>query len=288
MFVFLSKFLPLFAYPLGLACILLTLVLFRLKAPAWQRVLLVGALLLLVLGGNRFVAMSLARSLEWRYLPGDASRGNLVLNSSLAENSLPGAVGNDAELPIAPVAVVLGGGTLSADFPRSGVEINGAGDRVLYAAQLYHQAKTEKLLLTGGFLGWNPRQSSPAQDMADLLQSLGVPEQAMWLEPDSRNTYENAVHSAKILKEQGIQKILLVTSAWHMYRAVKLFEAQGLEVIPAPVDYAVTQRDWETFWKADWKSQMINIIPSASSLAWTSLMLKEYYGILVYQVKGWQ
>jgi uncharacterized SAM-binding protein YcdF (DUF218 family) len=263
MFVFLSKFLPLLAYPLGLACILLALVLLRIKASAWQRALILSALLLLVLGGNRFVAMSLARSLEWRYLP-------------------------DAELPKAQVAVVLGGGTLSADYPRSGVEINGAGDRVLYAAQLYHQAKVEQLLLTGGFLGWNPRLSSPAQDMADLLQSLGVPQQALWLEPDSRNTYENAVFSAKILKEQGVNKILLVTSAWHMFRAVKLFEAQGLEVIPAPVDFAVTQRDWGSFWKTDWKSQMINLIPSASSLAWTTLILKEYYGILVYKVKGWQ
>ncbi len=263
MFVFLSKFLPLFAYPLGLACILLLIVLSRIKAPAWQRVLLISALLLLVLGGNRWIAMSLARSLEWRYLPGE-------------------------EISAAEVAVVLGGGTLSADYPRSGVEINGAGDRVIYAAQLYHQGKVENLLLSGGFLGWNPRQTSPAQDMADLLQALDIPEQALWLEPDSRNTYENALLSAKILQEKDIQKILLITSAWHMHRAVKLFEAQGLEVIPAPVDFSVTQRDWETFWQADWKSQLINLVPSASSLSWTTLMLKEYYGILVYELRGWR
>lgn len=263
MFVFLSKFLPLFAYPLGLACILLLIVLSRIKAQAWQRVLLISALLILVLGGNRWIAMSLARSLEWRYLPGE-------------------------EIPAAEVAVVLGGGTLSADYPRSGVEINGAGDRVIYAAQLYHQGKVENLLLSGGFLGWNPRQTSPAQDMADLLQALDIPQQALWLEPDSRNTYENALLSAKILQEKDIQKILLITSAWHMHRAVKLFEAQGLEVIPAPVDFSVTQRDWEMFWQADWKSQLINLVPSASSLSWTTLMLKEYYGILVYELRGWR
>lgn len=263
MFVFLSKFLPLFAYPLGLTCILLLIVLSRIKAQAWQRLLLISALLLLVLGGNRWIAMSLARSLEWRYLPGE-------------------------EISAAEVAVVLGGGTLSADYPRSGVEINGAGDRVIYAAQLYHQGKVENLLLSGGFLGWNPRQTSPAQDMADLLQALDIPQQALWLEPDSRNTYENALLSAKILQEKDVQKILLITSAWHMHRAVKLFEAQGLEVIPAPVDFSVTQRDWETFWQADWKSQLINLVPSASSLSWTTLMLKEYYGILVYELRGWR
>lgn len=263
MFVFLSKFLPLFAYPLGLACVLLVIVLLKVKALAWQRVVLALVLLILFLGGNRWVAMSLAYSLEHRYW-------------------------SDEELPAAEAAVILGGGTLSADFPRSMVEINGAGDRVLYAAQLYRQGKAGQLLLSGGFLGWNPRQTSPAQDMAKLLQDLGVPQQALWLEPDSRNTYENAVLSAIILKEKGITEILLVTSAWHMLRAEKLFEAQGLQVIPAPVDFVVTQRDRESFWKMDWKSQVISIIPSAGSLALTSLMLKEYYGILVYELRGWQ
>lgn len=263
MFVFLSKFLPLFAYPLGLACVLLVIVLFRIKAQVWQRILLGFVLILLVLGGNRWVAMSLAYSLEHRYWAAE-------------------------ELPSVEAAVILGGGTLSADFPRSHVEINSAGDRVLSAAQLYHQKKAEMLLLSGGFLGWNPRQTSPAQDMAELLEDLGVPQQALWLEPNSRNTYENAVFSAKILKEKGIEKILLVTSAWHMQRAVNLFEAQGLQVIPAPVDFSITQRDWESFWKTDWRSQMIYLIPSAGSLSLTTLMLKEYYGILVYELRGWQ
>ncbi|HSQ25815.1 MAG TPA: YdcF family protein [Anaerolineales bacterium] len=263
MFVFLSKFLPLFAYPLGLACVLLLILLLTAKLPVWQRAVLIGAVLVLFLGGNRWVAMSLARSLEGRYWSAEA-------------------------LPSAEVAVVLGGGTLSADFPRNSVEVNGAGDRVLYAAQLYQQGKVERLLLSGGFLGWNPRNTSPAQDMAILLKDLGIPEGALWLEPDSRNTYENAAFSAKILKQNGIQKILLVTSAWHMQRAVKLFEAQGLDVVPAPVDFSVTQRDWEFFWQADWKTQLINLVPSAGSLSWTTLMMKEYYGILVYELKGWQ
>lgn len=263
MFVFLSKFLPLFVYPLGLACVLLVIALFRIKAPVWQRAMLSMTLLVLVLGGNRWVAMSLAYFLEHRYW-------------------------SAGDLPAAEAAVILGGGTLSADFPRSMVEINGAGDRILYAAQLYQQGKAEQLLLSGGFLGWDPRQTSPAQDMAELLQDLGVPQQALWLEPDSRNTYENAVLSAKILEEKDITEILLVTSAWHMLRAEKLFKAQGLQVIPAPVDFVVTQRDWESLWSMDWKSQVISLIPSAGSLALTSLMLKEYYGILVYELRGWQ
>ena len=56
-----------------------------------------------------------------------------------------------------------------------------------------------------------------------------------------------------------------------MQRAVKLFEAQGLVVIPAPVDFSVTQRDWEIFWQADWKTQLINLAPSVGSLIMDNL-----------------
>ncbi len=263
MAIFLSKLLPLLAYPLGLACLLLMVGLLKIKAIFWQKVALICTLLLLVLGGNHWVAMGLAYSLEHRYWP-------------------------EAELPPVEVAVILSGGTLSADYPRNSVEINGAGDRVLYAAQLYHQGKVKRLLLSGGFLGWDTHPTSPAQDMADLLIGLGVPQQALLLEPASRNTYENAVFSAQILRDEGISEVLLVTSAWHMRRAIHLFEAQGLKVIPAPVDFSVTQRDWEAFWKTDWKTQFLHLIPNASSLAMTTAMLKEYYGIMVYGIRGWQ
>ncbi len=144
------------------------------------------------------------------------------------------------------------------------------------------------MLLTGGFLGWDSRASSPAQDMASLMQNLGVPAQALWLESESRNTYENALFSAKILKEHNIQEVLLLTSAWHMLRSVKLFEAQGIKVIPLPVDYHVTQEDWDLLWHADWKTHLVNLLPSESSLSLTTLTLKEYLGILVYELRGWQ
>lgn len=263
MFVFLSKFLPPFVYPLGLACILLLIVLIRAQLPRLQKAALLAAFLLLWLGGNRWTAMSLARSLEWQYLP-------------------------PAEYPGAEVLVVLGGGTLSADAPRPMVELNSAGDRVLYAARLYQQGNAANILLSGGYLGWTERDGSPAQEMADLLQMMGVPQEALWLEPNSRNTYENAQNSAKILQEKGISKILLLTSAWHMPRSVRLFEAQGLEVIPVPVDFVVTQREWQELWEPNWRTQLVGLLPSADALSLTTTMLKEVLGNLVYQIRGWK
>ncbi len=73
--------------------------------------------------------------------------------------------------------------------------------------------------------------------MQDVLAVMGVPAQHLMLENESRDTHDNAVNSAQLLKARGMHRILLVTSAYHMRRSVALFEAQGLEVVPAPTDY---------------------------------------------------
>src|SRR5690349_2037016 len=114
MFVFLSKFLPQFIYPLGLVSLLLIVALVARKRARLRNAALIACLALVWIGGNRWVSSALTRSLEWRYLP-------------------------PAELPHAEAIVVLGGGTDAPDYPRSTVEVNGAGDRVLYAARLYKQ-----------------------------------------------------------------------------------------------------------------------------------------------------
>ena len=263
MFIILSKLLPLFAYPLGLACLLLVLALvFHQNARArWW--LTLAAVLILWLGSTTGLSNLLARSLEYRYQPPE-------------------------EIPASEVAVVLGGGTEPALSPRTSVEINSAGDRVLYAAELYRQGLARRLLLTGGEITWQTGGfSSPAEDMAAILISIGVPQEALWLETESRNTYENALYSGELLAESGIQSILLVTSAMHMPRAVALFEAQGLEVIPLPVDYSVTE---EVLVERDTSASLVkvlDIIPNASNLALTTAALKEYFGMLVYQLRGW-
>lgn len=260
MFIFFSKVLPPLVYPLGLACLLILAGLVF-KSAKRQRMALTAALLILYLSSTPWVSMSLARSLEWRHLP-------------------------QAELPNADVIVVLAGGTQSADFPRQMVEVDGGGDRVLYAARLYHQGKAPHLLLAGGLIDWMSKGPQPTEDMADLLNMLDVPAEALWFETSSRNTYESAINCSQILVEKGIRRILLVTSAWHMPRSVALFEHQGLEVIPAPADFTVTRSAWESLTAANLASQIYQILPSPGSLELTTRMLKEYLGILVYQLLG--
>lgn len=263
MFEFLAKFLPLFIYPIGIVSLTLMLAIMFRKHQRFQNGLLFFALMVLWLGGNRWVAWSLARSLEWRHLP-------------------------PRDIPKADVIVVLGGATDAAQYPRSTVEVNSAGDRIIYAAWLYQKGVADHILLSGGSIPWlDPDPSSPAEEMASLLSMLGIPERALWLEEQSHNTYENAYYCRQILEDKGIQRIILVTSAMHMPRAVKLFEHQGFEVIPAATDFTVTEVGWQYLWHADWTTHLLNFFPSVGNLSLTTKVMKEYIGMLVYHLRGW-
>ena len=263
MFVYLSKLLPLLVYPLGLASILLVLALILDERRQWRRWLTTIVLILLWLGGNRWVSYGLARSLEWRHLPPETT-------------------------PQADVIVILGGGTESADPPRPMTEVNGAGDRVLYAAKLYQQGAAPNILVSGGNLEFSTaRGFTPAEEMADLLALIGVPPEAVWLQSDSQNTYEDARYSSQMLVAQGIEEIILVTSALHMPRSLALFEKQGVDVIPAPVDFTITEQNWENAFQPGAEEFLIYLLPNASSLGLTTNVLKEYIGMLVYSLRGW-
>lgn len=262
MFIFLSKLLPNFVYPLGLVCILIILALILFRKPAWQRLVLVLALVVIWLGSTRWIALGMVRSLEWRYLP-------------------------MTQMPSADAIVLLGGGTESAEYPRQTVELNSSGDRVLYAAWLYKQGKAPHILLSGGLIEWLDTGSTPAEDMAVILDMMGVPKEAIWLESTSRNTYENAVNSRKFLNEKGINRIILVTSALHMPRSVDLFKHQGFDVIPAPTDYSVTQAAWQRLTDPNLATQLLNLMPNIDNLSSVTRALKEYLGMLVYRLRGW-
>ncbi|PWH16695.1 MAG: hypothetical protein DDG59_09115 [Anaerolineae bacterium] len=262
MFVFLSKVIPPLIYPLGLACSFLGAALIFYKRQRLVRVAVLVSFLLLGLGGNRLVAYQLAKTLEWQYLPLE-------------------------EVPEVEVMVVLGGGTLAANPPRLMAEINGAGDRLIYAAKLYREGKAQKLLLSGGGIEWyTPSSANPAAEMAELLEMLGVPKEALLLEDRSQNTLQNAQNAKTILSEMGVRRVLLVTSAMHMPRSVRVFERQGLEVIPAPTDYTVTQIGWQTMTRPTLVNFILNLIPSADNLSLTTRALKEILGAAVYEWVG--
>jgi uncharacterized SAM-binding protein YcdF (DUF218 family) len=263
-FLFLSKLLPLFFYPLGLVFLLLiiSLILWW-KYPHWLPIPIITACFILFIGGNCWVSNLLVKSLEWQYI-------------STTDN-----------LPNAEVIVILGGGIKPRIYPRPMVDLAEPSDRVVYGAKLFKMGKSPLIIPTGGRIPWRGGKNLPseADDMTELLLFLGIPESAIIKEGNSFNTYDNAVNTRRILEKLNIKRILLVTSAIHMPRSVKIFEKQNLEVIPAPTDYLVTQKDFgeeDTF-----QNTLINLLPDSNYLNNTTLAIKEYIGIVVYKLKGW-
>ncbi len=269
MFLFLSKLLPIVLYPIGLSSTLILIAGFnQTRRPRLARTSLVLAVLILWGSSTPWVARRLTAVLEWPH----ATQGNPLT------------------LPAADAIVVLGGATAEPMLPRTAPEVNEAGDRLFMAARLYRAKKAPKLILSGGRLRWQESggvssQTSEATDMAQLLVELGVPSQALLLEPNSFNTRQNAVYVQQILKQQKINRILLVTSAFHMTRSAAIFRRLGIIVVAAPTDFAVTEQDLDGHDGV--QGLLLSLLPDARSQEMTTKALKEFIGLVVYRLRGW-
>lgn len=128
------------------------------------------------------------------------------------------------------------------------------------------------MLVSGGV----PRSGAPT--LASMMQWTAENElsaKVQWREERSKDTRENARYSAKLLKQDGITKILLVTSAWHMPRSADCFEREGITVIAAPTGFR-----GEIF--ASWTS----FVPHWNGLRDTCLAMHEWGGRVVYAVSN--
>jgi len=141
------------------------------------------------------------------------------------------------QFPQADAIVVLGGAVAPAAPGFPAPDLGRAADRVWFAAQLYKAGKAPIVLLSGG--GDPRREKTPeATAMTAFLTDLGVPRTAIWQEPRSRSTHENARQVARWAASLPARpRLLLVTSAMHMPRALLEFRAAGLAVVPAATDY---------------------------------------------------
>jgi uncharacterized SAM-binding protein YcdF (DUF218 family) len=218
-------------------------------------------LLIILVASNAWVSSLLMQSLEWQQISSE-------------------------ELPEAEAIILLGGSTRVPTPPRNTVEITEAGDRVLYAAHLYKEGKAPLIIATGGRITWLDNAPPEADSMKNLLIEIGVPESAIIEETQALNTYENALYTKKILEQRGIKQSLLVTSASHMPRSLRVFQKQEIDVIPAPTDFLVTQLNWEQLQMTP-QATLLNLLPSAENLKQTTQALKEYLGLIVYWFKGW-
>ena len=98
-------------------------------------------------------------------------------------------------------------------------------DRARLAMQLYREGRVKFILITGGKLPWQQSVEPEAKLVARVLQDWGVPKEALLVEDKSRNTYENATLTKSIFDAHGFKTGVLVTSAFHIPRALAVFRA---------------------------------------------------------------
>ncbi len=178
----------------------------------------------------------------------------------------------DASLPEAGAIVVLGAGVAREADEFGGLTIDRIGlERVRYAALLHHRSGVP-VLVTGGPGGTG--EPPVAELMARVLENeLDVDE--VWRENASADTAENARFSALVLAEHGIERVFVVTHAWHLPRARAAFERAGLEVVAAPTGFRAPQDlTVEAFF------------PNAKALHETMWACHEWIGRLWYAIRG--
>ena len=249
----LSKLLPLLVYPLGLAILLS----------------LLG--IVMVLRNHRSAAvLSVLLSIAILWVSSTNVFSGFVIKS-LEQDFPPVAVDH---LPVVDAIVVLGGYTDMADAGVGVIELGDAVDRLFHGMRLYRAGKAPWVMLVGGAARGNLPE---AQVMANLLAEFNISRDVMLLESKSRNTRQNALNAVAIMQDNGIKKILLSTSAFHMHRAQAVVEKLGIEVVPAATDYQVLEPDPSIL---DW-------LPNAEALMMTTLGIKEYLGWWVYKFRGW-
>jgi uncharacterized SAM-binding protein YcdF (DUF218 family) len=231
------------------------------------------ALLLLAFGRRRGAAAALATAfaaLGLASLPPCAE----ALVAALERAHPPQPL---AELAAADAILLLGGATRPALAPREFPELAEAGDRALHAARLYHARKAPLVVVAGG--GTPPGSATPteADNLAFVLEALGVPASAIVRETASENTHQNCVNAKHLLDARGARDVLLVTSAIHMRRAFATCRTAGLAVRAAPTDYFATPGD----------GRGLRLVPEAEALLVTQLSLHELLGFWVYERRGW-
>ncbi len=250
----LSKILPLAVLPLGLSLILLLVGLIG----RWRWPVITAVVMLWLL------SLGLVSQTLWRWLEAPWQRQPAAKAAS------------------ADAIVVLSGGRHPAPGAMRVSEWHDP-DRFLAGLELYRQGKAPRLLFTGGASPFWPGQPPEGQRYLEEGQQLGIPAAAMQSTPSVVNTAQEAVAIRQLLQESDrsttTPRILLVTSAFHMRRAQRLFERQGLNVVPFPVDFQARGQWAGPIWRdpTQW-------LPTAAALDGSSWALRELLGRLVYGV----
>jgi uncharacterized SAM-binding protein YcdF (DUF218 family) len=254
MFFALSKILAFLAKPSNVLFLLAfagILLMATRHARAGRRLATVSVLLLLALGLSPLGAWSV-RVLENRFPAWDASRG-------------------------APDGIIVLGGSIGPEVSaaRRQISMGASTERLTIIPELARRYPNAKIVFTGGsarLLG-GPRE---ADYVTALMETFGLPRDRVLIERDARNTQENATLTRAMVDPKPGERWLLVTSSWHMPRAVGAFRKAGFEIEPYPVDWITTG---ETLWPG-FPNSFVNGLGAIDNAA------HEWVGMLAYWLTG--
>jgi uncharacterized SAM-binding protein YcdF (DUF218 family) len=244
--IYLHKILPLIVSPLFLIIFLIILgMIFKSK-----KITLFG-IIILIFCSLPIISSKLISYLEKDYTLQDAS-----------------AINN------ADAIVVLSGmiKTIKVD-DKLKYEFGGAVDRILSGIDLFKNNKASLLILTKGQVPWS-LGIPEGEYLKEFAIKFGVPKKSILLTDNVQNTDQEAKSVKKLLNSNDV-KVILITSAFHMPRAKKVFEASNIKVIPFAVDFINSHQ----------KLTFMSFIPSAGALSSTSFFVREMIGRLYYNLK---
>jgi uncharacterized SAM-binding protein YcdF (DUF218 family) len=228
-----------------------------LSATAWKRLgqrLLWGALAALLVCGLSPLGDALIRPLEQRFPRADLEQG----------------------APVAGIIVLGGAEDSRAEGSPQVAALNEAAERYTEAVVLARRLPQARLVFTGGTGALLRTQAPEAESAGRLFTALGIAGERIVLEARSRDTYENALLTYRLLAPKPGERWLLVTSAWHMPRAIGCFRRAGFAVEAWPVDY-----------RAPPAGRLVRINDSIpEGLRRFDFVLREYVGLAAYHLAG--
>jgi uncharacterized SAM-binding protein YcdF (DUF218 family) len=254
-FFFLSKTVGFFAQPsniliaIGLIGLVLLCTRFQ-RLGSW---FVVTSLVLIALVGFSPLGHMLMVPLEQRFPPWDASRGP-------------------------PDGIVVLGGAISPDLSlaRGAVALNESAERITVTAELARRYPNARIIFSGGTGSMRYNAPLEAPIAVKEFEALGIAHNRVTAEEQSRNTVENAVFSHLIADPKPGERWLLVTSAFHMPRAISAFRAAGFPIEAYPVD-------WRTRGPIDARHPFFSFI---GGLAMTDVAMHEWVGLIAYRLTG--
>jgi uncharacterized SAM-binding protein YcdF (DUF218 family) len=210
-----------------------------------------GALTLLSMPAVSYLSLG---TLEWRYPPIEHRPGD------------------------AQAIVVLGGGLFHVGATLVDVEMNSATlSRCMHAAAVYHGGKPCPVVVCGGKRDNKSTEPPLALVMREFLLDKGVADNDIIMEDRSQSTHENAVECRKLLDQRRIGKVILVTDAIHMLRALRSFEKQGIDVVPSACAHRAIQFGWSA----------LGFLPSCFAFERHERVIHEWIGFAWYWFSGY-